>query len=386
MGRQAVQPSGALARVLRERRLELGWTLRDVESRTKSLGRPIPFTTLAKIEQGRVDPGLRRLHVLLRLYDLPAGLSEDVLDLEEFAGPVPDDADPATSYARAIDVWRSGDLRLGFAHLASIRALTPTDAAGRLEHQKALISVAIAIGALGRFRLSKQIVDEILLDRPEREILVSALVQAAICWHWLGSCEVALGFLARAEANVLPSDLRQRAWIAHERGSTMASMGRTGDAESFVAEAIRLYRAAGDAYGESIALGVRVRLGFEAGDPAGALAAAREAREFAERHEFGRLLVLRGLDEGRALVDLGEREAGLAALHDALAKSIQSQDHVAQFYAHHRLWKAYVRLGDAGRSEVELGAARYFVRFLDAAVPEALEIRGLTAGGLVAHP
>ena len=90
----ALSPSPAVAQLLRERRGELGLSLRDVQRRTESLGSPIPFTTLAKVEQGKVDPGVKRLHLLLKIYDLPVGLAADLLDLEEFSEEAPDEAVP----------------------------------------------------------------------------------------------------------------------------------------------------------------------------------------------------------------------------------------------------------------------------------------------------
>ena len=47
------------------------------------------------------------------------------------------------------------------------------------------------------------------------------------------------------------------------------------------------------------------------------------------------------------------------------------------FHAHHALWKACRRLGDADRAEVELQSARHYVRSVDELTPEAIEIRNL---------
>lgn len=378
MGRMAIQPSRALGGFLREQRLRMGWTLRDVEGRTRKLGRPIPFATLAKVEQGRVDPGLRRLHILLKLYDLPAGLAQEVIDLEEFAGVVPEPADAPTAYRDAVADWKSGDLRRGFARLASLRALSADQETTRREHQRSILALAVAVGSLGRYRLSRYLVDELLLAQPEREILVPCLVQAAVCWHWLGSCEVALGFLSRADANTGVTEHLQGAWIAHERASTLASMDRFDEADASLTDAIAGYHAAGEAFGESQARGVRVRIRLRRNEFAAARDAAREAREHALQHGFGRLVVLRSLDEGQALLELAEPEAACARLDDALASAIFSRDDVARFYAHHHRWKAFERLGNREQAEEELTAARQFVESLDAAVPEVAEVRAAT--------
>ncbi len=377
MGRLSVEPSKAIAQLLREQRQQRGWTLRDVENRSRSLGRPIPFTTLAKVEQGKVDPGLRRLNVLLKLYDLSPRLALDVVDLEEFSTDTPANASLTTLHEDALRAWRAGDLRTGFTLLAALRGRTSDPSTDRGTRQKALLSVAIAVGSLGRYRLSRHILEELLVEPPDKELLVPVLVQTAVCWHWLGSGETALGFLARAQANTGRDDHKQNAWIAHEWAGTLVSMACLDEGDEMLTRAIGEYEAADDAYGACQALGVRVRLRCERGDFAGALAAARLARRKAELGGFGRLALLRLLDEGNVLSRLGNRDEGLAVLHDGLARAIATQDQVAQFHAHRNLWKAFDLGKDAERANVELGAARYFVQFIDSATPEAKEIRGL---------
>ena len=97
-----------MARLLRERRRELGLTLREVQKLTQESGKPIPHSTLARIESGRLDPGVRRLQQLLRLYRLPAQAAGDLLDLESIAGAVPFERDPLKLRTLAIEAWRAG--------------------------------------------------------------------------------------------------------------------------------------------------------------------------------------------------------------------------------------------------------------------------------------
>lgn len=377
MGKIAIQPSQGVAKLLRQRRRELGLSLRDVEQQTKALGRTIHFTTVGKVEQGRLDPGLRRLHLLLRLYHLPIRLAEDLLDLEEFAAELPAQSDFAALYEEGRMHWQAGNLSQGLANLFAIRRQVPRDATSRAERQKALLFFAIGAASLGKYRLSREIVDDLLLEPPVDELVVPSLVQAAVCWHRLGSSEMALGILARAEIRLAPSDHKGRAWVCHERASTFASMGELVRAERAIEEAFEAYAAAGDHYGECQALGVLARVKGDQGNLPGALAAAREARERAESHGFKRLRILRRLDEGNTLFALGEREEGLAALHEALAEAITTQDKLARFYAHYYLWKAYASADDSERAGVELESAKYHVRFVDAALPEADEVRRL---------
>ena len=61
MPRKPLETSPVLAAFLRDRRKDRRLSLRDVERRTGEDGRPIPFSTLSRIESGAIDPGVRRL-------------------------------------------------------------------------------------------------------------------------------------------------------------------------------------------------------------------------------------------------------------------------------------------------------------------------------------
>src|SRR5262245_32661425 len=108
MPSKPLEASPAMARLLRERRRELGLTLRDVQKLTQESGKPIPHSTLARIESGRLDPGVRRLQDRLRLYRLPRQAAGDLLDLEAMAGAVPFERDPIKLRDQAIAAWHAG--------------------------------------------------------------------------------------------------------------------------------------------------------------------------------------------------------------------------------------------------------------------------------------
>ncbi len=377
--RRGIPPCSAVADLLRSRRLELGLSLREVESQTGVLGETIPITVIARVERGAVDPGFRRLNVLLRLYDIPLDVAGGLADLEQFAGALP--ADPAADYQEAIRQWKAGDLRLGMAHLLALKTQTTSDPATKLLRQKALLAFGIAAGSLGRYRLSRNIVDELLLEPPEPSLLVPILTQAAACWHRLGSSEVALALLGRAESHVAAGEHQKLAWICHNRASTLVTLGQFAEGRAELGRARMAYRAAKDTHGEGLALGVLVRLAVDRGALDAALVAAREAHAFATKHGHDRLRIMRRIDEGRILIALKETQAGIAALNDGLAGAIAMQDGVSQFHAHFHLWKAHGRLGDAARADLELRAAQYYVRFLDDVAPEATEVRQLIGRG-----
>jgi len=377
MGKVAVPTSRALGSFLRDQRRLRGWTLREVEERSRRYGRPIPFTTLAKVERGRVDPGLRRLNVLFKVYDLPLSLAQDVMDLEEFAvrAPRPD----APRHETSIERWQAGDLSEALAELAALRAWTPADPPDKRQRQEELLTLAIIVAGLGKNRLSRLIVDDLLCEPPAADLRIRVLVQAAVCWHRLGSGDAALGLLSRAAALVDPDDARQAALVRHEQASILISMGQADEASRALDGAVAGYRAADDAYGETLAAGIRVRIARERGRTEEALAAARDARAHAERHGFKRPATMRRLDEGRALVELSRVEEGLETIHEGLAQAISTQDRVLEFYGHYYLWKVHELLGATERAQVEFQNARYFVQFVDIATPEAAEVRAVIA-------
>src|SRR6185295_18502450 len=82
MPSKAIGASPAVARFLKETRETLGLTLRGVAAMSAEVGNPIPHSTLARIERGKLDPGVLRLQQLLRLYNLPTQAAGDLLDLE----------------------------------------------------------------------------------------------------------------------------------------------------------------------------------------------------------------------------------------------------------------------------------------------------------------
>jgi tetratricopeptide (TPR) repeat protein len=371
--RRAIPPSLGVARLLRKRREEMQLTLRQVEAQTKAMGELIPFTIIAKVERGLVDPGFRRLNVLLRLYHLPLQMAGDLAEVEQLSGELP--IDPAAGFDEAIKDWKAGDSRRSIAYLLALRTQSREDSGERLKRQKALVAFAGASAAMGKHRLALHILEELLLDPLEPGLLVQALIQAGACWDRLGSGEVAQAFLARAESHVAPRDHRQRAWVKHTLASVLISAGRFDEAEAELSKAIEAYRAAKDSYGESNALGVRVRLHFEREDFPGALKAARAAQRHAEEHGHARLRVMRKIDEGRCLFALKDIPAGIQALNEGLSGAVALQDGMCRFYAHYYLWKAYQKQGDVARADLELRAAQYYISALDEASAEAVEVR-----------
>ena len=193
----AIPISLTVARLLRESREKLGLTLRQVEQLSGERGKPIPHSTLARIESAQLDPGVRRLQQLLRLYQIRTQTAGDLLDIEELTGPAPFERNPLKLRDQALASWRDGNISDALAGFIAFRQATsnrPSDS--ELRHE-AIIDFSIAASSLGKPQLARQMLDDVLVEGPAPRLLVSVLVQLSVVWQSLGSTEGALAFLER---------------------------------------------------------------------------------------------------------------------------------------------------------------------------------------------
>jgi len=384
MPAKAIALSHSVGEMLRDRRQRLGYTLREVERLTSARGNLIPFSTLARIEQGRLDPGLKRLHALLQLYGLPIQAAGDLLDMEAIAGTVSVEGDLADLRERGTKAWQGGDLPTAFACYLAMRRRADEPATDRAVRHESILSFAVMAAKLGKEHIARQILDDLFLDKPDRPTLLRAFVQAASTWQALGSADVALAHLSGAERLVAPDDHRGRGWILHLRASIQIDLGAFDEAYVNVVEAARHYEMAGRPYDRALALVAMARLEVERGDAARAIRAARRAAAFAARKRFERVHALALIAEVRAHLLDGKADHALTVLTRVLAETIAASDNVIRFYTHFYLSKAYASLGDSVRSHVEFEQARYFVRFVDHASKETSEVRGHLKDGSTA--
>jgi len=374
VSREAIPPSREIAKLLRRRRQDLGLSLREVQEQTAEMGRPIPFSTLAKIEQGKVEPGVKRLHQLFALYNLPLQIASNLLDLEDMIVDLPPAEDLEALYRQGLEEWKRGDFRKAMSCLVAVRTQAPQTPETRLLRQKALLSFAIQASGMNKPRLAQQIVDELLLEGPEPSMLVNTLIQAAVCWLRSGAIEPSLAFIARAETHIGEEDYRKRAWIEHHRAQCHAVLGDLDEVFSSSDAAIALYRKADDAAGECAVHSVQIDALESAGRYSEALAIAQEGYAFAMKHGFERKALIRKLNVGRLLVSTGHAEAGLSELQEALGRAVSIGDQPSEFFAHYHLWKAHEALGHADRARLEREAACYYVRFVEEPTAEAEEV------------
>lgn len=377
MGSAALKPSAAVGRLLRQRRKELRLTLREVSERMAEIGEPFPTSTLVRVEQGKLDPGVRRLHLLLRLYNVPAHLVSDLVELEELAVEEPAGKDLETLFRDGIAHWKRGNVGEALSHLFAIRQHVPADEKSRVLRQNATHTFAVAARELGKLRLARQLVDDLLCEPPDPSLMARVLILASTLWNRQGSVEMALALIRRAADHVRPGDHKEQAWILHHEAKLLVAVGELDEATQVLDRAARLYRKLKNVHGEIQTMIVRVSALEEAGDPDAAISCARKVIRMAERNDHALLAVSGRLDLGRLLVTHGAPEKGLEELRKVLSEAVLLEDRIAEFYAHYQLWKAYQTLGQSEPMKFEFQAAAHFVQFIDEPSPEAEEIRRL---------
>jgi len=340
---------------------------------TKEEGNPIPFSTLGRIEQGQLDPGMRRLQRLLRLYHLPIQAAGDLLDLDDLLDELPSERDPTKLYKEGLAAWQKGDLRKAIAHFVALRQSADE---GKLEmRQRATLAFAVAAGSLGKHHLSLLLLDDLLVQPIDKALLVPVLVQAARAWHGLNGFEAAHAFLARARVHLAKGAHLQRAWIEHEAASIAIDERDFAGSDRAIAIALRAYRAAGDQFNYGRALGTQLRSQFEREKPVGVLRMAKVARFHAKRHGLKRNELQRTIDEGRAYLLQRDPKRAVALLTHALADAIRLGDPAGRFSAHYYLWEAHRMAGNEREASRAFDAAAQDLAYVDQVSKETIRMR-----------
>jgi len=355
-------------------------TLQQVSERTGEGGHRIPTSTLVRIEQGRLDPGLKRLRRLLDVYKVPIQVVSDLLELEELAVEPPVGKDLEALYRDGIAYWRAGDIPRGLAHFLALKEATGEDPTSRSHRHKALLGFAIAARNLGKFVLARQLLDELLCDHPEPAILVRGLTLASSVWRGLGSIDVAMALADRAAHLLDATSKPDTAWVLHQKAKLLFELGEIDNAEQTLGLALDAYRESEDTYGETRGRILRILI-VEARDGVErALDEAEKVHRLAEANGHQRLVISARLEQGRLLVKADRADDGLKALANGLGQAVLLGDRSAEFLAHYHLWKAHEQLGQKQRARIALESAMHFVQGLDDSSTEADEIRRLMEG------
>lgn len=367
--------SKAVGKLLRFRRERAGLTLREVEDRLDRLGDPLSAATLSHIERGARGPGARRLDLLMRLFEIPPELVDDLLELESKGVEIPEPTDFETMVARAHAAWTDGDPDEGMAWFLALQHLC-RDGDPRSERmQKTVLYFAQGIGRSGRMELARRILDHVFAVGVHPELRTIAYVLASQTWLHSGNLDVSAVYLERAVEATRPDDREAYAWTMHQRAHLEVLQGRPEEAERSLDHALRHYARTKRARSSLTARLLRVRILRTAGRTGDALRQARAVVRGARRHGFERLEISAGIQVARVLAESGRAAEALDPLHDLLARATRRKYDAQVFDAHANLWRAYRALGDRDRARAALERAALQADLLEFGEPEIVEIR-----------
>ncbi len=384
MPRLAIPVSGSVAGLLKVRRKQLGLTLEEVSRKSAHEGEPIPVATLVRIEAGKTDPGLRRLVLLLRTYDLDPQIVADLVEREQLPGAAARVRDLEKALHRGIEFGKAGDYRRAMAHFAAIIDSAPANSrtsgqagAAALVRQKAMLSYAIAARGLGRLSSAQRFVDDLLCAPPHRSLLVSALLVGASLWHLRGGSEVAIAYLRHAETCIGDDNRHEWPWVRHELARALLRGGRADEALRAVDESLAAYTAAGNPHDVCRASALRAEVLERLGRRDEALAIARDTATRAAALALPPTLSFARILEGRLLREAGRAREAIAPLTEAAASAVAAVLRDNEFFARYELWRTWSALGETERAALELEAAKYLVGFVEEKAPQVDEIRAL---------
>lgn len=359
-----MRTAGGLARQLRRRREDLGLTLQDVSRRAAALNEPVPVSTLSQIERGVLDPGVRRLNVLLRICGLDPVVAAELADLEARADALPDE-DLPTLRSELDRYWKEGNAPQSLSRIFAILLRTDRDPVGRIERQKALQFCAIVARQFGKLRLARQIVDDLLCEPLEPPLLIDVLVLSSNLWDRRGGIEVAGALLKHAEARIDPTDTRRVSILKHQRAKLELKLNQPESAASLLEAALSGYQAAADTHNEAKARLLRVSVLEKAGRGEEAAEAAREAIAFAEARDHGLVKTLAQIELGRVLLGLGRVEESAQEIRRGLASAVLLEAPNAEYHAHELLARAFDAMGDGSRAKAERARAAALGQWAD---------------------
>lgn len=90
----------AIGRLLRQRRIALRLSLREVSARLAERGHSLPPSTLSRVESGKLAPRATALFLLLDLYAIPLQVAANLVVAGEPVTPAPSHLTPNSGAAR----------------------------------------------------------------------------------------------------------------------------------------------------------------------------------------------------------------------------------------------------------------------------------------------
>ena len=377
MGTAPTRPSVLVGQLLRRERTRHGYTLRQVSETMSQRGEPFPASTLARVEQGKLDPGVRRLQSLLSLYDVSPTLVTELVEIERLCGTLPEGESIQQLRDEGIRLFLAGDYPQGAAHaLAAIMRYDPATDEPDAYHG-AMLDFAIHSMRIGYRDLGRFVMEQVARDEPAAWRHPHMLILGASYWGAEGAHFMSIA-LSR-EATRLAADSGNSQDEARARHSLGMSLQDAGEYEASLAEierAIELYGDSADGKNRLMCIGARAQCLHRLGRSDEALEICLKMMQECKDSGHSSLTSFRSL-YADLMIALGRPAEAIAELREALGNAVLLGQRSTEFFVHYWLWKAYEADGDSERAEMERKNAIFYVRYAKAWSPAVEEVRAL---------
>ncbi|ANM30649.1 hypothetical protein ABI59_15300 [Acidobacteria bacterium Mor1] len=368
MAQAALRPSKNLGWLLRALRKARGWTLREVSERVAARGEPLPQSTLVQIEQGKLEPGVRRFQMLMRLFDASPEIAAHLVDCEVRGVLLPESSEVIgmgfeAACEQVNDTWKAGEFYPGFATYMVMRHTSVWDEAPQLQAQRMTLQLATAARNAGFLDLARFTFEQVMRDDLHPDLTWRALVLGSMIWRALASPEIALALVERASNHLKPDDHTGFSVVLHQEAVMLLELGEARRATARLKHALRHYEETGNERGRALAsiLLARALLGQRKFSKAREAAAAAVELAAALDNEHTRLSAEVRL--GEVLVESGKPLDALPHLLEALSGATRLEDESLQFDAHYQLWRAYDGAGQPAKALRSLEKAQFHAEF-----------------------
>ncbi|ANM29022.1 hypothetical protein ABI59_04575 [Acidobacteria bacterium Mor1] len=366
-----------MGQLLRKERTRHGYTLRQVSETMTQRGEPFPASTLARVEQGKLDPGVRRLQSLLSLYDVSPALVSQLVEVERLCGKLPEGQSIEQLREEGLRVFQAGDYGQGVAYaLAAIMQYDPASD-DRDAYHGAMLDFAIHSMSMGYRDLGRFVMEQVARDDPDAERHPNMMILAANLWLCDGASFFSAA-LAR-EAVRLATEREDRKLEARARHQLAQSLTHMGDYDGTMAEldrAIELYGDSNDGQNRQKALGARAECLNLLGRSDEALELCTRMMDECRESSSPLLGHFRNL-YAELMIGLGRPADAIKELREALGNAVLLGHRSTEFYVHYWLWKAYEADGDTERAEMERKNAIFYVRYARGWAKSVQEVRDL---------
>ena len=368
MAQAALRPSRNLGWLLRALRKARGWTLREVSERVAARGEPLPQSTLVQIEQGKLEPGVRRFQMLMRLFDASPETAAHLVDCEVRGVLLPDSTEVIgmgfeKACERANELWRAGEFYPGFAIYVVMRHTEVWDEAEQLEAQRLNLRLATEARNAGYLELARFTFEQAMRDDLHPDLTWRALVLGSMIWRALASPEISLSLVERASNHLKPDDHAGFSVVLHQEAVMLLELGEARRATARLKHALRHYEEVGNDLGrvKALILLARAHLGQRQFSKAREAAVSAVDLSASVENEHNRLSAEVRL--GEVLVESGKAQDALPHLLEALSGATRLEDESLQFDAHYQLWRAYDSSGQSAKALRSLEKARFHADF-----------------------